>query len=349
VDELERRITTAPVTLDTPQGMAFSGYAAMFNVRTEIGNAKGWGFYEEIAPSAFDRALKEGQDVRMLFNHNVDFLLARTSSGTLRLRTDATGLWNEAELPDTALGRDLSVLIQRRDISGQSFSFVTRKDSWETLDDGTELRTVLDLNLYDTGPVTFPAYEETTANVRLALRSAPQQVVKRRMELRADDDLVCDACGSEFSSTDDDVEAGDTCPDCGQGTLEEISSGRKRRRRTSTRAVWSAEYINDLADSAFAFIASGGEKDEEGKTTPRNLRYFPHHNTTGEVDLPHVRNGLSRAPQAKISDDAKTTAETHLQKHLDDANHSSNSARTGRSIHILRRRLQLEQLYRRTA
>lgn len=343
--QLERRITTSPVTLETPKGMAFSGYAAKFGIRTEIGNAKLWGFYEEIASSAFDRAIREAQDVRLLFNHNPDLLLGRTSSGTLRLKTDSVGLWNDAELPDTTLGRDISVQIQRRDITGQSFAFVTRKDMWETLDDGTELRTVLDLDLFDTGPVTYPAYEDTTAGVRAAMRCAPESVRERRLALRAADDLVCDSCGAEFSSEDDGVEAGDTCPDCGSGTLEEMNAGRTRLRRPARRAVWSTDYVNNLPDSAFAYIAPGGEKDEEDKTTPRNLRYFPHHNTTGEVDLPHVRNGLSRAPQAKISDDARTKAETHLQKHLDDADHSSHSvAHPGRSIHLLRRRLQLEQL-----
>jgi hypothetical protein len=49
--------------------------------------------------------------------------------------------------------------------------------------------------------------------------------------------------------------------------------------------------INNLPDSAFAFIEAGGKKDKEGKTAPRSLRHFPIH------DAAHVRNALARAAQ----------------------------------------------------
>jgi hypothetical protein len=57
---------------------------------------------------------------------------------------------------------------------------------------------------------------------------------------------------------------------------------------------------NDLPDSAFAYIEPGGEKDSEGKTTPRSKRHFPIH------DAPHVRNALARIAQgAEFGDEAK--------------------------------------------
>ena len=49
--------------------------------------------------------------------------------------------------------------------------------------------------------------------------------------------------------------------------------------------------INDLPDSAFAYIEPGG-KVVDGKTEPRSLRHFPIH------DAAHVRNALARAPQS---------------------------------------------------
>jgi HK97 family phage prohead protease len=60
----------------------------------------------------------------------------------------------------------------------------------------------------------------------------------------------------------------------------------------------SSKSINDLPDSAFAYIESGGTKDAEGKTTPRSKRHFPIH------DAAHVRNALSRAPQSPFGDKA---------------------------------------------
>lgn len=67
--------------------------------------------------------------------------------------------------------------------------------------------------------------------------------------------------------------------------------------------------INDLPDSAFAYIESGGEKDESGRTTPRSLRHFPIH------DAEHIRNALARASQSPYGDEAlpkiRAAAESH--------------------------------------
>lgn len=83
---------------------------------------------------------------------------------------------------------------------------------------------------------------------------------------------------------------------------------------TRAKAVWTGAYINNLPDSAFAFIESGGKKDDDSKTTPRNLRHFPHHNAKGEVDLPHLRNAMSRMMQSPHGDDAKPHLDAHAKK-----------------------------------
>lgn len=64
------------------------------------------------------------------------------------------------------------------------------------------------------------------------------------------------------------------------------------------RAEWTAAYINDLPDSAFACILSGGEKDESGKTVPRSLRKYPHHDASGAVDAAHLANARARVRQS---------------------------------------------------
>jgi HK97 family phage prohead protease len=56
--------------------------------------------------------------------------------------------------------------------------------------------------------------------------------------------------------------------------------------------------INDLPDSAFAYIEPGGTKDSSGKTTPRSLRHFPIH------DAAHVRNALARASSSPFGEKA---------------------------------------------
>lgn len=80
-------------------------------------------------------------------------------------------------------------------------------------------------------------------------------------------------------------------------------------------AEWTTEYVNNLSDSAFAAIESGGEKDAEGKTTPRSLRHLEHHNAEGNVDEAHVKAALQRLNQTKISDALKAEAKGHLCGH----------------------------------
>lgn len=147
------------------------GYGAVFyrddNPGTEF---QLWdNVYERIGREAFARALKEKQDVRGLFNHDPSALLGRTTSGTLSLVVDDIGLRYEINPPDTQVGRDAVVSIERMDVTGSSFAFVPRKTEWaEEQRDGRtiEVRTILDVDLYDVGPVTYPAYEASEALVR---------------------------------------------------------------------------------------------------------------------------------------------------------------------------------------
>lgn len=81
------------------------------------------------------------------------------------------------------------------------------------------------------------------------------------------------------------------------------------------KAEWTAAFINDLPDSAFAVVLGGGEKDGDGRTTPRSLRKLPHHGTGGGVDMAHLRNALSREPQTDMPSEAHRRAKAHLQRH----------------------------------
>jgi uncharacterized protein len=157
----------------------FRGHAAVFDIRTWIG-PKRWGFWEQVGSGAFDKTIKEA-DVRFLINHNPDLLMARNASGTLDLATDKVGLRSDATV-DTrqSYTNDVVIALDRGDISQMSFAFETIKDSWETLGDGTELRTLLEVKLWDVSVVTYPAYEETDA----ALRGAAF-------------DMLCSAAGLE--------------------------------------------------------------------------------------------------------------------------------------------------------
>lgn len=81
----------------------------------------------------------------------------------------------------------------------------------------------------------------------------------------------------------------------------------------SERATWDTAYVNDLPDSAFLYIESGGKKDGAGKTTPRSLRHFPYRDASGKVDMPHLRNALSRIPQSSLPSSVKDSLTTKAQ------------------------------------
>lgn len=128
--------------------------------------------YERIMPGAFDNAIKG--DVRSLFNHNPDIVLGRSigDTATLRLSVDDTGLRYDVEPPDTQLVRDQVLTpIRRGDVSGSSFMFRPTRVKWGEEDrDGrtVEIRELHEVELYEVGPVVFPAYGSTTSDVRAA-------------------------------------------------------------------------------------------------------------------------------------------------------------------------------------
>lgn len=140
------------------------GLAAVFDSLSEnLG-----GFREQIAPGAFDET--DIEDVRGLFNHDVNFVLGRTKTKTVRLKATRDGLEYEIDLPDTALVRDLVLApIKRGDIDQSSFGFIVGpgNDSWDENEDGVMIRTISKVSrLMDVSPVTFPAYQDTTVAAR---------------------------------------------------------------------------------------------------------------------------------------------------------------------------------------
>jgi HK97 family phage prohead protease len=158
----EKRI--AYTTLDLRQadnGTTLYGYAALFDSPSEP-----MPFVEYVKRGAFAKTLNDGADVRLLIDHE-GVPLARTKSGTMRLTEDERGLAVEAQLdpmnPDAA--RVISAM-KRGDLSQMSFAFRTIKDSWNT---DRSVRELKEVQLYDVSVVTFPAYEETVAEIRSRL------------------------------------------------------------------------------------------------------------------------------------------------------------------------------------
>jgi uncharacterized protein len=148
-----------------------SGYAIVFNAWSlPMLDSRGRKFKERVSPTAFDRALASNPDVRALWNHNMDYPLGRTGNGTLQLRKDSQGLRFELRPdPNTFWGASAVAAIRRGDVSGMSFAFMVADngDTWAKPElDGLAQRTLLDTDLLEVSPVTFPAYPQTSAQLR---------------------------------------------------------------------------------------------------------------------------------------------------------------------------------------
>ena len=182
-DNFERRsFVKIDTRADEKDGKKYiEGHAALFNEETTIGN-----FREYIAPSAFADVLND--DVRVLFNHDPNQILARTANNTAEIKEDDKGLYYKFEVPDTSLGRDLYSLVQSGIINQSSFGFIIEDEEWRNDSKGTirEIKKVS--RLFDVSPVSFPAYEQTND---LAVAKRKYNFFKEKEETKKEEkDLI---------------------------------------------------------------------------------------------------------------------------------------------------------------
>ena len=123
-------------------------------------------FKETIQKGAFTRALKKGNNIHFLAEHDENKILASTRNNSLKLVEDEKGLLMTAEISDTSYGRDYHTLIKDGILRNMSFGFTVDKDKWNKAKDGTYTREVSELTLYEVSVVTNPAYPQSTISAR---------------------------------------------------------------------------------------------------------------------------------------------------------------------------------------
>lgn len=142
--------------------------------------------YERITRDSLEEA--DMSSVIAAINHDFGKVLGRTDSGTLNLTVDENGVkYRVNELPDTSYANDLLVSLRRSDISGSSFVFTMDWDQGYTINerDNGDLEAIPKkiTRVYEMGPVTNPAYPETTAENRSgALEGAVKQYFDQKRE-----------------------------------------------------------------------------------------------------------------------------------------------------------------------
>jgi len=125
------------------------------------------GAKERILPGAFKRSVENGSNIFMLWNHELKYVLGRTSNGMLRLTEDQNGVQFENNPPDVQWVKDLIPSIKRGDISNMSFKFAENENGGSWAREGKEyVRNVRDATLFEISVVTFPVYESTSVYSR---------------------------------------------------------------------------------------------------------------------------------------------------------------------------------------
>lgn len=224
IDEgVERRVLVVEdigLRIDGVDSPKITGYAAKFGKWSEdLG-----GFREKIRVGAFDDVLDD--DVRALKNHDPNLLLGRTKSGTLRLTANKTGLRFEIDPPDTNVGRDTVEEIRRGDISGCSFGFIIETDEWRYLQDDTVERTIIKFRkLFDVGPVTYPAYPDTSVAARSLNKLKEQRQAEQSVDDQQEQTVESDA------PTEDEVR-------------EKEKEDRNRKREINNKYLKAGRIIN---------------------------------------------------------------------------------------------------------
>lgn len=142
------------------KNMYVEGYALKFNTSSrDFG-----GFTETISERALDDLKLD--DVMARFEHSN--IIGHTRSNTLQLEKRSDGLYYKIALPNTTAGNDLKELVARGDVNGSSFAFdkTKTKVSVRKTENGFE-RTIEKMGpIIDVGPVSYPAYVDTSAGLR---------------------------------------------------------------------------------------------------------------------------------------------------------------------------------------
>lgn len=120
---------------------------------------------EQIRAGAFEQSLRDGEDVAILENHDINRKLGSVKEGNLKLYEDTIGLRAAADIYDN----DVIDKARRGLIKGWSFGFVCRDEQVEKRADNVPRRIVKALELKEVSLIDgnmMPCYAGTLVEVR---------------------------------------------------------------------------------------------------------------------------------------------------------------------------------------
>ena len=136
------------------------GYASTFEPYKLL-EIDGEGYYERIMPDAFDNA--DMSDVVYRIDHEGK-VYARSSNGTVSLRPDEHGLFQQTDLSRTKAGREHFEEVAAGNYPQMSFAFTVAEDHYDA---DTKTRIIDRVGkVFDISAVSFPANPGTELHVR---------------------------------------------------------------------------------------------------------------------------------------------------------------------------------------
>ena len=158
--------------------LVLRGYPILFNTETKLYDF----WYGEIRETILPTALEGTNltDVYLVGGHEItpDKVLARNNIN-MRMEVDETGLFFEAELPNTQYARDIYNLVESGLVDGMSFGFTCSDE----VNEATGLRTITHIDeLFEITITPFPAYKEASV---IAQRTKAETDKKKADEEKA--------------------------------------------------------------------------------------------------------------------------------------------------------------------
>lgn len=153
------------------------GYFVVYDSETEL-----WpGYYEEVAPGAFEGDL-QSKDIFCLDNHDSRAVLGSTGSNTLELKSDNKGLWGKVTLDlEDPVAKSAYRKVQTGKVRGCSFGFYPTREEAINNEDGTVKWRILEAELLEVSITAFPAYPQTDIAAR---KKDVESIKKQKLEQR---------------------------------------------------------------------------------------------------------------------------------------------------------------------
>jgi HK97 family phage prohead protease len=274
--------------------------AATFGTIANIGS-----FSERIYKGAFTRTLASDNDVVCLFNHDDNMLLGRKSAGTLTLEQTELGLQFSCALPDTSVARDVYANLKAGNLRECSFGFYVNGpegERWDVLPDGTTLRTLLDVTLFDVSVVVNPAYSGTSAVGRNILPDDLEARMASAVRAAANHlgSVPFAACDARSERSFNSADEANGIINWADGVDEDRSADAPVKNKVK-------------AASGFLFVKNAGEKRSD---------YIGPHHTIVDGSIAHSQVGTLRCAMSlatgklDIPAEARSAAKAHLDSEL---------------------------------